>query len=187
VERVEAVALVEAELELAAALDAPRALGIAQRALGILRGGEEGIEELRRSAATLVACPSPLERARSLAELGAALRRGNSRNEARERLREAADLAQLCGAERLETSVAEEHRIAGAKPRRRRISGPDSLTPAERRVATAAAGGATNREIAQNLFVSLRTVEMHLTNTYRKLGASSRTELATAIATAPEP
>jgi DNA-binding NarL/FixJ family response regulator len=83
--------------------------------------------------------------------------------------------------------VAEELLVAGAKPRRRRISGPDSLTPAERRVATAAAGGATNREIAQNLFVSLRTVEMHLTNTYRKLGASSRTELATAITTAPEP
>jgi DNA-binding NarL/FixJ family response regulator len=186
-ERGEALALVEEELELAAALGAPRALGIAQRALGILRGGEEGIEELRRSAATLVACPSPLERARSLAELGAALRRGNSRNEARERLREASDLAQLCGAERLEASVAEELLVAGAKPRRRRISGPDSLTPAERRVATAAAGGATNREIAQNLFVSLRTVEMHLTNTYRKLGASSRTELATAITTAPEP
>jgi DNA-binding CsgD family transcriptional regulator len=183
----EALELVREELELAAALGSPRALGIAQRALGTLRGGEEGVEELRRSAATLAACPSPLERARSVAELGAALRRGNSRNEARERLREAADLAQLCGAERLEESVAEELRVAGAKPRRRRISGPDSLTPAERRVATAAAAGATNREIAQNLFVSLRTVEMHLTNTYRKLGASSRTELATAITTAPEP
>jgi DNA-binding CsgD family transcriptional regulator len=184
-ERGEALALVEEELELAAPLDSPRALGIAQRALGILRGGEEGVEELRRSAATLAASPSPLERARSMAELGAALRRGNSRNEARERLREAADLAQLCGAERLEASIAEELLIAGAKPRRRRISGPDSLTPAERRVATAAAAGATNREIAQNLFVTLRTVEMHLTNTYRKLGASSRAELATAI-TAPE-
>jgi DNA-binding CsgD family transcriptional regulator/tetratricopeptide (TPR) repeat protein len=181
-ERGEAVALVAEELELAAALDAPRALGIAQRALGTLRGGEEGVEELRRSVETLAACPSPLEGARSLAELGAALRRGNSRNEARERLREAADLAQLCGAERLEAQVAEELLIAGAKPRRRRISGPDSLTPAERRVASAAAAGATNREIAQNLFVSLRTVEMHLTNTYRKLGTASRADLATAIA-----
>jgi DNA-binding CsgD family transcriptional regulator len=180
-ERDEALALVGEELELAAAIDSPRALGVALRALGTLRGGEEGIAELRRSADTLAACPSPLERARSLAELGAALRRGNSRNEARECLREAADLAQLCGAERLEAAVAEELLIAGAKPRRRRISGPDSLTPAERRVATAAATGATNREIAQNLFVSLRTVEMHLTNTYRKLGASSRGELATAL------
>ncbi len=181
-DRDEALELVEREIAEAEALEATRALGIAQRALGILRGGEEGVEELRRSAETLADCPSPLERARSLAELGAALRRGNSRGEARERLREAADLAQLCGAERLETSVAEELLIAGAKPRRRRISGPDSLTPAERRVAAAAAAGATNREIAQNLFVSLRTVEMHLTNTYRKLGASSRAELATAIA-----
>ena len=169
------------ELELAAALDSPRALGVARRALGTLRGGEEGIAELRRSIETLAACPSPLERARSLAELGAALRRGNRRNEARECLREAADLAQLCGAERLEATVAEELLIAGAKPRRRRISGPDSLTPAERRVAGAAAAGASNREIAQDLFVSLRTVEMHLTNTYRKLGASSRADLATAL------
>jgi DNA-binding CsgD family transcriptional regulator len=185
-ERDEALELVEEELELAAPLESPRALGIAQRALGTLQGGEEGVEELRRSVVTLAASPSPLERARSLAELGAALRRGNSRGEAREHLREAADLAQLCGAERLESAVAEELLIAGAKPRRRRISGPDSLTPAERRVAAAAAAGATNREIAQNLFVSLRTVEMHLTNTYRKLGASSRAELATAIAAAPE-
>jgi DNA-binding CsgD family transcriptional regulator len=186
-EGAEALALVEEEMELAAAVESPRALGVAQRALGILAGGEDGVEELRRSVMTLAACPSPLQQARSLAELGAALRRGNRRSEAREILREAANLAQLCGAERLEAQITEELRIAGAKPRRRHLSGPESLTPAERRVANAAAAGATNREIAQNLFVSLRTVEMHLTNTYRKLGASSRAELATAIAAAPEP
>ncbi|HEY2054865.1 MAG TPA: AAA family ATPase [Solirubrobacterales bacterium] len=186
-ERDEALALVTEELELAAALESPRALGVTQRALGILTGGEEGIDELRRSVATLAASPSPLQQARSLAELGAALRRRNSRSDARGILREAANLAQLCGAQRLEAQITEELRIAGAKPRRRHLSGPESLTPAERRVATAAAGGATNREIAQTLFVSLRTVEMHLTNTYRKLGTTSRTELATVIAAAPEP
>ena len=77
--------------------------------------------------------------------------------------------------------VRADMRIAGGKPRRAAISGPDSLTPAERRVAIAAAGGATNREIAQTLFVSLRTVEMHLTNTYRKLGDCTRAELAAVI------
>jgi DNA-binding CsgD family transcriptional regulator len=118
-----------------------------------------------------------LELARSLAELGAALRRAGARAEARERLREAADLARRCGAERLEERVVEELRIAGARRHDRPLSGAESLTPSERRVAAAAAAGATNREIAQDLFVSLRTVEMHLTSAYRKLDISSRAEL----------
>jgi DNA-binding CsgD family transcriptional regulator len=180
-DREEALALAAEELELARAVASPRAEGGALRALGLLRGGEAGIEQLRESVAVLQRSPARLELARSLAELGAALRRGNQRGEARERLREAAELAQRCGAELLEERIDEELRIAGARPRRRALSGALSLTPGERRVATAAAGGATNREIAQDLFVSLRTVEMHLTNTYRKLDISSRSELAAAI------
>ncbi|MGE4121248.1 MAG: AAA family ATPase [Solirubrobacterales bacterium] len=180
-EREEALELAAEELELARAVEAARPEGVALRALGRLRGGEEGIETLRESVAVLRAAPARLELARSLAELGAALRRGNQRGEAREQLREAAELAQRCGAERLEERIDEELRIAGARPRRRALSGADSLTPGEQRVATAAASGATNREIAQDLFVSLRTVEMHLTNSYRKLEISSRAELAEAI------
>jgi DNA-binding CsgD family transcriptional regulator len=180
-DREQALALATEELELAREVASPRAEGTALRTLGALRGGAEGIETLRESLAVLEGCPSPYERGRSLAELGATLRRGNRRVEAREVLREASDLAQRCGAERLEEQVGEELRVAGAKPRRRAVSGPDSLTPAERRVAAAAATGASNREIGQTLFVSLRTVEMHLTNTYRKLDISSRAELATAI------
>ena len=179
--RTEARQLVEEELDLARAVEARRGEGVALRTLGMLAGGDAGIECLRQSVAALREAPSPLELARSLAELGAALRRGNRRSEARERLREAADLAQRCGAERLEDRIREEMRVAGGKPRRRAISGPDSLTPAERRVATAAAAGATNREIARDLFVSLRTVEMHLTNTYRKLDTTSRADLAAAL------
>ena len=180
-DREEALALAAEELELARAVDSPRAEGAALRALGVLRGGEEGIEILHDSVGTLRDAPARLELARSLAELGAALRRGNQRGEAREHLREAAELAQRCGAEVLEERVHEELQIAGARPRRRALSGAASLTPGERRVASAAAGGATNREIAQDLFVSLRTVEMHLTNAYRKLDISSRSELSEAI------
>ncbi len=180
-ERDEALALAEEELRASVALDSPRAEGAALRALGVLRGGEEGIELLGESVARLEACPSPVEKARSLGALGAALRRANRRSEGRERLREATEIAQRCGAERLEARLEEELRVAGGKPRRRALSGPESLTPAEQRVATAAATGATNREIGQQLFVSLRTVEMHLTNAYRKLDISSRAELASAI------
>ena len=179
--RTEAVGLAEEELALAIECESPRAQGVALRTLGILVAGETGVGRLRESVALLRTSPARLELARSLAELGAALRRGNQRSEAREQLREAADLAQQCGAERLEERVQEELRVAGARPRRRAISGVESLTPAERRVADAAAGGASNRQIAQLLFVSLRTVEMHLTNAYRKLGIASRGELTAAL------
>jgi DNA-binding CsgD family transcriptional regulator len=184
-DREEALALAAEELELARGVDSPRALGVGRRAVGVLAGGEEGIDALRDSVAVLRGSPAPLELARSLAELGASLRRAGRRSEAREQLREALDLAQRCGAERLEQRVREELRIAGARPRRQAVSGAASLTPGERRVVTAAAGGATNREIAQDLFVSLRTVEMHLTNAYRKLDISSRSELAEAIEEQP--
>ncbi|MBS1846380.1 MAG: AAA family ATPase [Actinobacteria bacterium] len=181
-ERDEALALAVEELDLARAVESPVAEGAVLRALGLLRGGEEGVTALRESVAVLRDAPNRLELARSQAELGAALRRGKLRSQAREHLREAGELAQECGAERLEERIDEELRIAGARRRRRAFSGAESLTPSERRVAVAAARGATNREIAQELFVSLRTVEMHLTNTYRKLDISSRAQLATAIA-----
>lgn len=182
-EREEALALAAEELEMARAVGSLWAEGPALRTLGLLRGGEEGIAELRESVAILRESRARFELARSLAELGAALRRGKLRAEAREQLREAADLAQRCGAERLEERIGDELRIAGARLRRRTNSGAHSLTPSERRVATAAAAGVTNREIAQDLFVSLRTVETHLTNSYRKLGITSRAELAAAIDT----
>ena len=76
----------------------------------------------------------------------------------------------------------EELRLAGARPRRTSLGGPPSLTPAERRVARMAVAGASNAEIAQRLFVSLRTVETHLTHAYRKLDISSRDELAGVLA-----
>jgi DNA-binding CsgD family transcriptional regulator len=180
--REEALALAREEVEMARVVGGARAEGAALRALGLVEGGKEGMARLRESVVVLRAAEVPLELARSLADLGAALRRDNRRSEARVELRDAADLAQRCGAEALEERIMEEMRIAGAKPRRRAISGADSLTPGEQRVARAAAGGASNREIAQELFVSLRTVEMHLTNAYRKLGITSRGELVDAIA-----
>jgi DNA-binding NarL/FixJ family response regulator len=78
----------------------------------------------------------------------------------------------------------DELNAAGARPRRIATSGAGSLTPSERRVADLAAAGATNREIAQDLFVSEKTVETHLSHTYSKLeiaGTGARERLAAAL------
>ena len=70
---------------------------------------------------------------------------------------------------------------AGGRPRREALSGPESLTPSERRVAELAAEGHSNRDIAQTLYVTPKTVEVHLTSIYRKLGISSRATLPDAL------
>lgn len=122
-----------------------------------------------------------LERARRYAALGAALRRSGRRVEAREPLRRAVDLAHECGAADLAAEALGELRATGARPRRPRITGVTALTRRERRIAGLAADGWRNREIAQELFVTIQTVEFHLRNAYRKLGITSRRELARAL------
>ena len=72
----------------------------------------------------------------------------------------------------------EELRVTGARIRRPTSTGLDSLTPSERRIVDLAANGASNPEIAQALFVTVKTVEMHLGNAYRKLDISSRRQLS---------
>jgi DNA-binding NarL/FixJ family response regulator len=147
----------------------------------MLEGGETGLELLRDSLATLERTDAPLERARTLVELGAALRRGNQRAAAREPLTAGLDLAHVCGAERLAARAVEELQASGARPRRQRASGPDALTSAEARVARMAADGMTNKEIAQALFVTAKTVENQLGVVYRKLGVRSRDQLGRSL------
>ena len=91
------------------------------------------------------------------------------------------NLAHRCGATPLADRAVEELRAAGGRPRRRAGIGADALTASERRVAELAAKGASNKEIAQSLFVTLRTVELHLSNAYSKLEIRSRHELAAAL------
>jgi DNA-binding CsgD family transcriptional regulator len=129
-----------------------------------------------------------LEHARALVDLGAALRRVNQRAEARERLREGVDLAQRVGALGLARRANEEIAATGARPRRVLQTGLDALTASERRVAQLAADGMSNKEIAQTLFVTIKTVEVHLSHAYRKLGISSRAQLdKTLLTPAPSP
>jgi DNA-binding CsgD family transcriptional regulator len=164
----------------------PRAIGMALRAAGLLEGGGRALELLEESVSVLEASPARLEYARALVDLGAALRRGNRRAAARDPLRRALDVADACGARPLVERARHELRAAGGRPRRPRISGVESLTASERRVAMMAAEGQSNPEIAQALFVTKKTVEAHLGSVYRKLDIGSRTQLAAALRQAPE-
>ena len=125
--------------------------------------------------------PARLERAHSLAELGAALRRNGQRAAAREPLAEALDLAARCGARPLAARVREELKATGARPRRAWRTGVEALTPGELRIARLAADGRSNREIAHELYVTLKTVEGHLSRAYSKLGIEGRAQLVRLI------
>jgi len=170
------------ELELARRWGAPRPVGVALRAAGLIEGGDDGLELLRESVDVLAMSPAQLERAKSFTELGAALRRANHRASARTFLQEGLELAHRCGAIVLAERAHAELLATGARPRRLVRSGVDSLTPSERRVAQMATEGQTNREIAQALFVTSKTVEMHLSHVYRKLGIQARSQLPRAMA-----
>ena len=182
-QREQALALAHEELERARRWGAPGALAFALRAAGVAEGGDEGIDRFRAAVAVTEASPARYEQARSLLALGAALRRAGHRRDARQPLREALDLAHRGGAAALARTAREELVAAGARPRRPALTGRDALTARERRVAEIAAEGLSNREIAQALFVTVRTVEMHLTSAYQKLGISSRGELRTDLET----
>jgi DNA-binding CsgD family transcriptional regulator/tetratricopeptide (TPR) repeat protein len=178
----EARCLAAEELELARTWGAPRALGAALRGAGLAEGGARGLGLLEEAVEVLTNSPAKLEHAKARTELGAALRRANRRSEAREQLRRAAELATICGARPLAARANSELRATGARPRRIALSGVESLTPSELRVAQMAAEGPTNRDIAQALFITPKTVEIHLSSVYRKLGIGSRAQLPTALA-----
>jgi DNA-binding CsgD family transcriptional regulator len=170
------------ELELAHAFGAPRALGVALRAAGLVAGGQRGEDLLREAVEVLAGPDARLERARALADLGALLRRSNRRVEARLVLRQAVDTAHRVGAEPIASRAETELRATGAKPRRVMLTGLEALTASERRIAELAAEGLSNAQIAQTLFVTARTVEGHLTHVFQKLDVSVRTELPAALA-----
>jgi DNA-binding CsgD family transcriptional regulator len=152
--------------------------------LGLVTAGEAGLQHMLHAVELLEQSPRRLDRARALIELGAALRRANSRSQARNRLQAGMELAHRCGAVPLAERALDELRATGARPRKLTFTGVRSLTAQERRVADLAASGMGNREIAQNLFVTRRTVETHLGHVYQKLGLSSRDLLRDALSDA---
>jgi DNA-binding CsgD family transcriptional regulator len=177
----EAVPLAHEEVELARRFGSPGVVGPALRALGTVDPAA-GVGALQEAVEVLEHSTARYELAAALAALGTALRRKRRPTEAREPLRRALELAERCGAGGLAAGVRTELYATGARPRTAELSGPGALTASERRVAELAAGGQSNKEIAQALYVTLKTVEMHLSSCYRKLGIGSRRELRSALA-----
>ena len=160
----------------------PAALGQVGLAEALFGDARDRIERLRHAIDLLERSPARLELARALVGLGAALRRAGHRTDARAPLRDGYELARECGAQALAEDARHELAASGVRIRRARLTGAESLTPSERRIADMAADGSSNADIAQALFVTVKTVEMHLTHIYRKLQIPGRSELARALA-----
>jgi DNA-binding CsgD family transcriptional regulator len=177
----EARRLADQELRLTRDYEAAGPLGVSLCTRALVGPGAAELELLREAVAVLAGSGAALAHARASVDLGAALRRAGRRPDSIESLREGLDLAHRCGASALAARAREELVAAGARPRRDALHGRDALTASELRTAQLAAEGRTNREIAQALFVSVRTVETHLTHTYRKLAIPSRDALPGAL------
>jgi DNA-binding CsgD family transcriptional regulator len=175
-----AQALLEEELVKARRWGAPGSLARTLRLLGAIRH-EDGLDLLREAVETADGSPARLEHAKALTALGSALRLARKPSDARAPLRDAFEIASHCGAQPLAEHARNELYAAGGRPRRQALTGPDSLTPSERRIAQLAAGGQSNRDIARTLYVTPKTVEVHLTSVYRKLGIRSRSGLSGAL------
>lgn len=173
----EARELIDHDVAAARGAGARGALGATLRVRALAQEGRARLATLREAVAALAASPLRLEHGRALLDLGAALRRGDELEEAREVLRQALDAASRTESARLARKVRAELEASGARPRRERISGVESLTPSERRVAELAAEGLTNRQIAEALWITRKTVEYHLGNVFSKLGVRSRAAL----------
>jgi DNA-binding CsgD family transcriptional regulator len=174
--------LIEEELAIARRFGAPEPIGEALRVRALLAPSREMVEQAREAVDVLANSELRVAHTRALIDLGAALRRSGHRREAREPLREGLDLANRCGSVVETDRAMHELRATGARPRRPALRGVDALSPQERRVAAMAAEGLSNREIAEALFLTRRTVEMHLTGAYRKLDVSGRGDLGVALA-----
>ena len=185
-QRLQASALAQAELSLARASGNPEAIGQTLHVLGLVEEGEESLKLLEEAAAVLEDSMALLLRARALIELGAALRKGSRQRAAREPLKRGLDLARRCHAGALVQRGTEELAMAGARPRRLALTGSDALTTRERQVASLARQGRSNREIADALVVTVKTVEWHLRQAYRKLEIASRGDLPDDLAE-PDP
>ncbi|MEV6156832.1 AAA family ATPase [Nonomuraea sp. NPDC052129] len=176
-----AMLLAAQEAERARAVGVPQAVGAALRVAGLVARPRPDLDLLTEASHILQETPAALEHAHALVDLGAALRRAGRRKECRQPLRQGLELAERMRAHPLAERARAELHAAGVRPRRAATAGIDALTPAERRVALLALHGHSNGQIAQALFVTIKTVETHLAHAYRKLGITNRRQLHDAL------
>ncbi len=176
-----AAKLARDQLAAARRVGAPAALGMSLRAAALAIGGDEGLALLKEAVSILEHSPARLELAHALAELGTELSRSRRRREGRDAQRRAMKLTGECGALGLVERARAELQAGPGRRARTELTGPGALTAAESRVCRQAADGRTNREVAQALFVTEKTVERHLSSAYQKLGIRSRFQLPAAI------
>jgi len=173
----EARRMLDDELDRARRFAVPGSVGRALHALGLTDGRGPALERLADAVEVFERSQATLDRARALLDFGAALRRAGKRREARDPLRRSLELAEGCRARALAERARGEIAAAGGRPRRTALRGVEALTPRERQVASLAARDMSNREIAEALFVTMKTVEWHLRHAFEKLDVSSRREL----------
>ena len=178
--------LVEAEAARARELGIDRIEVRGMRVLGVIVGGEAGLDLLHQAVAKADQGPQRLELMLALVDYGAALRRAKKRAAAREPLRRAIEFSYRVGAKSVLDRARAELAATGARPRRIMLSGTESLTPSEKRVADLASNGLTTRSMAEALFITPKTVEYHLRHIYQKLDVGSRSELAAVLSTRDE-
>ncbi len=179
--------LIDDEIRLAVLFEVPVALGVALRRRAFTETGDRACRTFREAITVLEETDATLQLAHAHAGLGRARRLAGQRASARTHLVIGLDLAHRCGALGLETELRQELLAAGARPRRHAVTGLESLTPTEVLVATLAAKGLSNREIADQSFITRNTVAWHLRNVYRKLQIDSRAQLPALSAPEPPP
>ncbi|MET7528561.1 LuxR C-terminal-related transcriptional regulator [Streptomyces goshikiensis] len=182
----QALALAEEDSRYAAAWGTPRVRGRALRVLGAATGGRRGLELTAEAVGILRGTSLDIELIPALVTHGLQLTAAGQPRRARPLLREAATAAERLGAIRLSSSAERALRASGSRRWNTSLTGPDSLTAGERRIAALAADGRTNAEISELLHLALRTVETHLTSTYRKLGIRRRVDLRAVLSSDAE-
>ncbi len=164
----------------------PWGLGLLARCEALMSTDLHAEARYRESVELLSQVPAALELAYTRLLFGEWLRRRRRRGEARTHLRAAYQMFDSCGAVPFAERARTELLATGEHARKRTLPAPSDLTPQERQVAILAASGSTNAEIASRLFITVSTVEFHMNKVFRKLGISSRRQIASRLELAEE-
>lgn len=159
------------------AIGSPEVRALAARGRALVADGDAAVREFEAALALHARAERPLDHARTELLLGELLRRERRRVDARGHLRTALEAFEQLGTPAWAQRARQELRATGETARKRDPSTLDQLTPQEVQVVRAVSTGATNRDVAAQLFISPRTVDHHLRKVFRKLGISSRKQL----------